>query len=292
MTTTIIPAQQETINYTATLLSPFHHGAGNSGNTALLRTQDVAQPDGTVAQVPFLSAASIRHALRDRIAWHLVSTLDLRPPAVVWSKLGVDLLWTGGSVTSTGAEVDLGMARRVEEVFPALALFGYSAHSDIVSGTLRASDAILVCRENQWRIPGAPDTKPAAAWRGEEFGTRHDVASTPVATLLEQADTLLGSTVKTTQMIFDTQVLIAGASLSGQLALQHGATAAHRTVLGAALALWAPGGEALLGAKTAQGYGRAAIAGLPDTSADLAAWTAHIADRRDDILQLVEDLTR
>lgn len=290
--TVIAPAQQETITYTATLLAPFHHGAGNAGNTALLRTQDVAQPDGAIAQVPFLSAASIRHALRDRIAWHLASTLDLQPPTTALSKLGADLLWTGGSVTSTGAEVNLGLARRVEEIFPALALFGYSAHSDIVAGTLRASDAILVCRENAWRLPGTTEAKPAAAWRGEEFGTRHDIASTPVAGLLEQADSLLDSTVKTTQMIFDTQVLIAGAQLAGSIALQHGATAAHHTVLGAALALWAPGGEALLGAKTAQGYGRARIDGLPDTGGDLAAWTAHIWDHREDILQLIQDLTK
>ena len=51
--------------YRATLTAPFAHGAGNAGNTRLLRTQDVVLPDGTAARVPFLSAGSIRHGLRD-----------------------------------------------------------------------------------------------------------------------------------------------------------------------------------------------------------------------------------
>ena len=71
--TTITPAPTTSIDIVATLTSPFHHGAGSSGNTSILRTQDVIQPDGTAARVPFLSAASVRHALRDALAWHLVA---------------------------------------------------------------------------------------------------------------------------------------------------------------------------------------------------------------------------
>ena len=77
--TIIVPTAGTRIDYVADLLSDFHHGAGSQGNTSLLRTQDVAQPDGTVARVPFLSGASIRHGLRDALAWHLARTLDLQP---------------------------------------------------------------------------------------------------------------------------------------------------------------------------------------------------------------------
>lgn len=291
--TSITPAMPTTIRYTATLLSPLHHGAGTSGNTSLLRTQEVVQPDGSIARVPFLSAASVRHALRDRLAWHLARTLNLGEGAL--TKAAVDLLWTGGAVTKTGAETNLDLARRVEAIFPALAMLGYAALSDIISGTMRASDMILACRENAHRLPsGLPDSitsQRAAAYRAEEFGTRHDQASGPAARLIAVADDLLGGTTKTTQMIFDVQVLKAGSVLAGHVGLTAGATDAHRMVLGAALALWAPGGVAHLGAKTATGYGEARIEGLGDHSADLDAWTLHVSRHTDDILGIITELT-
>lgn len=290
--TTITPTLPTRIDYTATLMAPLHHGAGTSGNTSLLRTQEVVQPDGTIARVPFLSAASIRHALRDRLAWHLADTLGLEPGSR--TKAEVDLLWTGGAVTKTGAETDLDMARRVEEHFPALSMLGYAAQSDIVAGTLRASDMILVCKENAARLPAAAPAhlagQRAAAFRGEEFGTRHDQASSPVGRLVETADSLLGGSVKTTQMIFDVQIIKTGAMLTGHLGLTAAATPLHRTALRAALALWAPDGIAHLGAKTATGYGEARIDGLGDTSADLATWTTHVDAHAADILGVIREL--
>lgn len=290
-TDTIYPTTGYKVEYTATLLAPLHHGAGTSGNTARLRTHEVIQGDGTVAHVPFVSAASIRHALRDRIAWHLADTIGIEQGSL--PKLAVDLLWSGGSVTTTGAETNLDLARRIEAVFPALAMFGYAAQSDIIGGTLRASDLILVCAENASRLPDTADqslaSHRAAHYRGDEFGTRHDVATTPVARLVEIADTLVGA--KTTQMIFEAQIIKTGAQMVGALWLTPAATPAHRTVLGAALELWAPGGETHLGAKTATGYGHVRVDGLGDHSADLAAWTAHVESYADEILAIITEAT-
>lgn len=291
--TTIIPTAPTSIRYTATLESPLHHGAGSSGNTSILRTQEVVQPDGTTARVPFVSAASIRHALRDRLAWHLADTIGLEPGAL--TKTAVDLLWSGGAVTQTGAETDLESARAIEEHLPMLSLLGYAAKSDIIAGTLRASDLILVCAENEWRLGQWGDLRPhitqrAAAYRDEEFGTRHDVASSPVARFVEAADTLTGSKVKTTQMIFDTQIIKAGAKMAGTLEVNASGTPEHRRVLGAAIALWAPSGVTHLAAKTATGYGKSRISGLGDHTADLEWWTAHIKTNSAKILELVRTL--
>ena len=277
--------------YTATLVSPLHHGAGTSGNTSLLRTQEVVTPDGRHASVPFVSAGSIRHGLRDALAWHIADTLGLTPGTL--TKAQVDLLWSGGAVTTTGAETDLEMMRRVEDVLPSLAMLGYAAQSDIISGTLRASDLILVCEENAWRLPESarelpPAGKRAAAYRTEEFGTRHDVASSPVARLVDAAAYIVGA--KTTQMIYDVQALKAGSVLSGHLMLTPAATEAHELVLSAAVDLWATDGMTHLGAKSATGYGQARIDGL--TGGGLDWWTGHLNDRRDDILTLLADLTR
>ena len=286
MTTTIIPSAKTTIQLTATLLSPFHHGAGSSGNTSLLRTQDVVQPDGTVAYVPFLSAASIRHALRDALAWHTANTIGIEYHSL--TKTAVDLLWTGGAVSSTGAKTDLEMMRRVEEQYPILSTLGYAAQSDIITGTLRASDMILVCKENDFRLPAElQGAHRAAAYRAEEFGTRHDQATSPAGRYIELADAL-----DTAQMIWDTQVLATGSRLYGEITLTPAATDAHQTVLGAALALWAPERETFLGAKTAQGYGRARIDGL-DHEANhkaLEELTAQLTEHAAEVRELINEL--
>lgn len=277
------------IPFTVTLTSPFHHGAGTSGNTSLLRTQDVVQPDGTVSRVPFLSAASIRHGLRDALAWHLAQHAEL--PEGELSKTLVDLVWTGGAVTSTGSRTNLDMMRRVNDTLPMLGLLGYAAQSDITTGTLRASDLTLCCRENNWRHPvAAQEDKRAAAFRGEEFGTRHDQANGPVGRYLAAVDT----EVQTAQMIWDTQTLITGARLHGSVSLTYAATPEHDLVLGAALALWAPDGEVMLGAKTAQGYGRGRIDGidLGDCGAKLTQWTDMVRDNKQNIRDLLEELTQ
>lgn len=282
--TTITPTAQTTITLTIDLTSPFHHGAGTAGNTSLLRTQDVVQPDGAVARVPFLSAASIRHALRDALAWHTAHTLGIEPGTL--SKGAVDLLWTGGAVSSTGSRTDLDMMRRVEEHYPALAMLGYAAKSDIITGTLRASDLILVCQENDWRLPEhLRGARRAAAYRTEEFGTRHDQATSPAGRYLAVVDE-----VDTAQMIWDTQTLAAGATLHGTVSLTPAATEAHRIALGAALELWAPGGAVAIGAKTAQGYGTGTIRDHTPHAEQLEQWTQHVTDHKQGILDLLTEL--
>lgn len=282
--TTITPTPQTTITLTIDLTAPFHHGAGTAGNTSLLRTQDVVQPDGTVARVPFLSAASIRHALRDALAWHTAHTLGIEPGTL--SKGTVDLLWTGGAVSSTGARTDLDMMRRVEAHYPALSMLGYAAKSDIITGTLRASDLILVCTENDWRLPeNLRGARRAAAYRTEEFGTRHDQATSPAGRYLQVVDE-----VDTAQMIWDTQTLAAGSTLHGTISLTPAATTMHHTILGAALELWAPGGQVAIGAKTAQGYGTGTLRDQSDHTDDLAEWTQHLHDHKRSILDLLTEL--
>lgn len=285
--TTITPAAQTSVHLSATLVSPFHHGAGSAGNTSLLRTQDVLQPDGSVARVPFLSAASIRHALRDVLAWETARLIDLKPGSL--TKQAVDLLWSGGAVSSTGSRTNLDMIRRVEEHYPALAMLGYAAKSDIITGTLRASDMILACRENADRLDTDPEElQPAAHYRSEEFGIRHDQATSPAGTYID-----IAGDVDTMQMIWDTQILIPGSVLCGEVTLTPAATEAHRDALGAALHLWAPDGVVRLGAKTAQGYGMATLAHqdtLDDWGTHYGRWAQHVTDHAADITALLADL--
>jgi hypothetical protein len=289
-----------TVPLTVTLTAPLHHGAGTAGNTALLRTQDIVLPDGGSAQVPFVSGNSLRHALRSALAWHLVRTLGI--PDGSLSKAVADLLWSGGAISRTGAQTDLALSRRVDELAPFLGLLGYAAGADITGGTLFVQNLHLVCAENTWRLPpalaGSPHAAlPAHAYRDEEFGTRHDIAGSPVDRYIQLATLAAGAT---TQMIYDLEVLRPGSILSGGVTLAASATGAHRLVLAAALDLAAPvvdGTRTIrLAAKNAVGYGTGTLevdlTGVDPQGIGLEWWTQHSADNAEAILALLEEVVR
>src|SRR5690606_33427432 len=116
-----------------------------------LRTTDVILPDGRRVAVPYVSGNSVRHTLRAALAWHLVRTLSL--PERSLSKRAVDLLWSGGALTTTGNQANLQLTRRVHTRLPGVSVLGYSAQSDIVAGTLWVDNIHLVCAENAFRLP-------------------------------------------------------------------------------------------------------------------------------------------
>lgn len=292
---------------TLTAVEPISHGAGTSGNTQLLRTADVILPDGRRTAVPYVSGNSLRHTLRAALAWHLVRTLQL--PEKSLSKRVVDLLWSGGALTSTGNQADLELNRRVHTRLPGVGALGYSAQSDIVAGTLWVDNIHLVCQENQFRLPAHladhPHAKlPAGAMRTETFGTRHDVAGTPVdryIALLDNTGELdLGTAepLPTTQMIYDMQVIKPGAVLWSGLHL-YAPTAGHVAALAVAVDEAAPevAGHRILplGGKRSVGFGscrlEADLTVLGDVAELRAQYEAHLHAHREEILTLLDEVT-
>jgi hypothetical protein len=292
-------------------LDPISHGDGNAGNTQLLRTQEVLS-GGRRVKVPYVSGNSVRHGLRNALAWHLVRTLDV--PDGSLAKRVVDLLWSGGALTSTGNQAELGMHRRVAQTLLGTSMAGYSAKSDIVSGALYADMVHLLCRENAFRTPPAladhPHAgMPAGAFRGSAFGTRHDVArSAPARFIALGSPEDLGlldappPVVESTQMIHDMQVIKPGAVLWSGLHLS-APTAGHVAALAVALDEAAPevAGQRIigLGGKRAQGYGRcslhvnlAPLGGAGGIATLRTAYEAHLREHRDQILSLLDELTR
>jgi hypothetical protein len=275
------------------------HGAGNAGNTQLLRTQEMLLPDGTQVRVPYVSGNSVRHQLRDALAWHLVQVLDVEPGSL--PKGVTDLLWSGGALTETGSRADLAMMRRVHDLLPGLGLLGYSARSAIITGTLHASNVHVTCAENAWRLPAAlrehPHAAlPAGAARSETFGTRHDIAGTPAARYIALLD---GQPQETSQMIYDAQVITAGAVLWGSLHL--GAPAAgHAEALACAVTRAWPleGGmrRVTLGGRRSAGHGvcllgPGCLEPLGDLDAMAAAYEDRLVSRREEALALLREVT-
>lgn len=288
------------IPLTLTALSPISHGAGTSGNTQLLRTREVVGPDGSRASVPYISGNSLRHTLRAAFAWHLVRTLEVEDGSL--AKRTVDLLWSGGALTTTGNQADLDMIRRVHQLVPGLGLLGYSAKSDITAGTLWVDDVDLVCAENAHRLPPRLADHPHAsmpngAFRTETFGTRHDVAGTPVDRFIRLAE--LDGTLDSVQMINDMQVIKPGATLYTGLHLAV-PTFGHLAAFVTAWSEAAPhvdGRQVInLGGKRAVGYGQCQVdadwQSLEQLSDGLvAAYETHLRDHREEILNLLGEIT-
>lgn len=267
-----------------TTLEALHHGAGSSGNTALLRTEDVILDDGRRAKVPFVSGNTVKHMIREAGVRHALSVLGLDRLSVPV----VHLLFSGGHLSKTGgAGVDMRRARRLSEVFPILGLCGFSAGNVMTDSKVRCSKLHLVCEENRWRLPADCLEMPHAAqrsgaYRGEEMGTRREPThSAHVRALLSDADRKLlddGATEKleasrageasergaSAQMIFEHEVLLPGARLFGTIGY-HGLGDMELAALVAALSYACdgahPGGGLLyrFGARSSVGMGLCSV---------------------------------
>lgn len=277
--TTHQPRITATIPLTVTLLSPLHHGAGTSGNTQLLRTAEIVLPDGTMAVVPWVSGSSLRHAIREACAELTLTAVNATARSL--TKPVVDLLYSGGALTaSPTAQVDLAVHRKLDELWAPAGLLGYAGRGQIWAGSLYVDHLNLVCDENGWRLPprlaGHPHRAlPAAALRDSDFGTRHDTAGTAAGRWLDvDLWEALPEDKRANQMIFDWEVVKAGAVLYGELRLA-AATVAHAQALRVAWEWLTAAGTIHLGAKRAQGYGLCRVDAdwtqVPPADADMVA---------------------
>lgn len=330
------------IEIIATALEPIVHGAGNSGNTTLLRTQDWIYIDATGqavrCRVPFVSGNSVKHRLRTAAVSYALDAMGVEDGTL--SKPEVDLLFSGGHLNKSGAAIDLTSARKLSELFPPLSLCGYSAGNAMEESKIACHNLHVVCAENANRVPDdlreRPDVAPmlalrAATLRVEEFGTRHDqatkrvgrryltegagaaVAERKAAKLLDGAKAKRASAAEergdSAQMIYEFNAIAAGAKLWGTVLFADLAEA-ERAALASAFHYAATGrlGADLtmgVGAKNSIGYGsirvelrtslriaapvyqQTALAVEGDSEA--ARYTAHLRERKDEILATIRE---
>lgn len=274
--------------------SPIHHGAGTSGNTAIIRTEDFITPEGQRTRTPMISGNSLRHGIRDALAWTLDEHLQIPDGAL--SKACVDLLWSAGALSQPGAQTDLDAMRTRHALLTNLGLMGYSHGPDIVSGPLRVSHAHLWCAENAWRLPGltvqnSGPLYPAAEWIDEAFGTRHDVRGSSVDRLVN--DALWGTT--TTQMIYDFQVVRSGSVWAFRVDV-NAAPRPQVDALVTAIARITRAGRWQVAAKAGTGYGDCLVEDMdltlldPDPDAAIARHIGNLTGHRDAVMQLLTSL--
>lgn len=267
------------IEIRAVALEPIHHGQGTRGNTVSARRQEVMAADQGIDTVPFVSGNSIRHMLRDAGIRYALEAMQI--PEGSLSKAVVDLLFSGGSLTGKGS-LTLAKARRLAELFPILAVLGYSAGSTITGGRIEVWNLHCVCAQNAFR---RPDIIPAEDPRwsleagqivGLQFGTRHDAARIPHAAAMlaiedKAAVEAAGEAKKgktkepkpetSTQMIYDYETIMAGTEMFGGIVyrgLKEGEMAALMSALSHACDGRAGDGGYLytVAAKRGTGHGR------------------------------------
>lgn len=262
------------IDIRAIALDALHHGAGTQGNTVVLRRQEVLQANGEIDTVPFISGNSIRHMIRDAGVRYALEAMAV--PEGTLSKAVVDLLFSGGSLTSKGS-MTLEKARRIAELFPILPVLGYSAGSRITGGRLEVANLHLVCSQNQHRKPEGLIAADAHRWgvdasaqTSTEFGTRHDAArithaaaylALPPASPAPSDGKKKPKPEDSTQMIYEWETIMPGAEFFGSIGYR-GLKEAELAALVSALSHGCEGRHSdggylyLVGAKRGTGHGR------------------------------------
>lgn len=260
-------------------VTAIHHGGGTLGNVQVLRLEEIVLPNGDPARLPFVSGNSVKHMIRDGAVRFALDAMGVADGSL--SKAVVDLLFSGGHLGKGGATVDIGKARRLAEVFPALSLCGYSAGNWMQASRLVVSDLRLVCAENAWRLPMALADHLHATVRvgellGEAFGTRHEASRDPrVRALLspgeafaedvKRADALEADAPEkvrgSSQMLYEFEIVKAGSTWWGDVHfrdLAEGEIMALRSGLSQACygGTAEDGYEFRVGAKGSIGYGR------------------------------------
>lgn len=217
----------------AVALDQIHHGAGVSGNTALLRMEESIHPETLEHQrTPFISGGSLKSMIRRAGVRFAIEAMGTEPQ---FSRPVIDLLMSGGALSKGGSAVKLGPARRLEALFPILAVMGYSAGNRIETSRLRCDDLRLICEENEWRLSDRAKARrqrelPAGAYISDGFGTRKDPRTSVEARLwLNHEDKAAvedgaetqskkkqaSGEPESTQMIYDHEVLMPGSAFWG-----------------------------------------------------------------------------
>ena len=131
---------------------PIAHHEGTLGNMSIFMRHKVRQPDGSFAQVPYLTGDTCRHGLRESSSYAYLAATGIEGRL---TEGALRLLFNGGMLTGRGdaASVSLGEYRDLCDLFPPLAIFGGCVSNRSVPGRLQVDAAELVCEETLHFLP-------------------------------------------------------------------------------------------------------------------------------------------
>ena len=182
-------------------LTSISHIGDTHGVNAKLRREKIAQPDGTVEEVPVISGNSIRGILRDRGMLQMLRLLGYGIDEATGAIRGLPLdsfyfLFSGGALTSTGARgLDIDEARRWRDLIPLVAIFGGAMGNQIMPGKVKVGKMLPICQETAHILPERYAAQAnASIWdclQEEAYTRRDDEKSESLRQLLAPEQRLL-----------------------------------------------------------------------------------------------------
>lgn len=248
-----------------TAISPISHNSDErAGNSAFFRTMDILMPTGTSATVPVISGNSLRGQLRRVAVRKLLADSEM-----VTACLPPDLyhfLFSGGSVAKGDSKTALPVSQinALRAELPLIGLWGGAWGGTILPGALRVHWVMPICSETE-HLTGVASETPAHTLLTTSFFTRRDDGEA------EETD------AKSAQMIFEAELLVAGAQLWGAVELER-ATDLEAAFFSTVLSEWLASPR--LGGQLAKGMGIVRVeqpVNLPSPD----AYGTHVANRRE-----------
>lgn len=166
--------QRVTYEFVLHCETPIAHHQEVFGNAAQVFRKRVRRTDGTFAEVPYITADTMRHGLREAAAYTMLDAAGMLDATGTLSESALRLLFSGGLITGGGAgAVKLDEYREMTALFPALGLLGGCAQNRAIPGKTFVEDATLVCEESLSMLP-----EWIAGVVGEVSGARAHVEET------------------------------------------------------------------------------------------------------------------
>jgi CRISPR/Cas system-associated protein Cas7 (RAMP superfamily) len=188
------------IKYTA--LSPISHNSDEAlSNITSFRRQCIKNKD-EVLEIPVVTGNSVRGILRRVGADMIINDLGMTK-----EELNVNLyhkFYTGGSLTKGTDEAKVNLKRSIREFLPNLSVFGTAMDDFILKGKLICGFLYPVSKQTE-TFTGIESTQDVYELLSTEFYTRRDDFE--------------GESKETNQMLYETEVLIAGSELSQDIIL-------------------------------------------------------------------------
>lgn len=132
---------------------PIAHHEGTIGNMSHIMRRKIRHAGGW-ANVPIITADTMRHGMREAAAYALLDAAGLLEEPKL-SEAALRLLFAGGMVTGRGeaSNIKLDQYREMCELVPSMTLFGGCADNRVIPGQLTVEDATLVCEETGRYVP-------------------------------------------------------------------------------------------------------------------------------------------
>lgn len=224
-----------------TLTAPLSHIGETSSVGSYFQTVNTAY-----GRIPVVTGNSVRGILRDKLAAHLLSTLNISV-----DKETFNVLFSGGNISGS-TKNDVERAKLVREHFPAVSLLGAGLGTMMMSGNLVSGFLYPVCTESQ-PITGLEASESWHEFIDEMEFTRFDDT---------KIDKNLGMIIDinedkkakaSTQMRFSVQYIAIGTEFIQDITLLDSATEIEEAALYTALYEWfnCP----TLGGMRAKGFG-------------------------------------